>query len=66
MHKMKIIQPSKSEWGAPCILVRKPLENGIHQPPRFIVDNTGLNSVTKGDGYPIPSIASILDSNFHG
>ena len=62
MHKMKIIQPSKSEWGAPCILVRKPLENGIHQPPRFIVDNTGLNSVTKGDGYPIPSIASILDS----
>lgn len=46
---MKIIQPSKSEWGAPCILVRKPL------------DYRGLNSVTKGHGYPIPSIASILD-----
>ena len=62
MLKMKIIQPSKSEWGAPCILVRKPLENEIQQPPRFVVDYRGLNSVTKGDGYPIPSIPSILAS----
>ncbi|XP_078374474.1 uncharacterized protein LOC144658021 [Oculina patagonica] len=62
MLKMKIIQPSKSEWGAPCILVRTPPENGIQQPPRFVVDYRGLNSVTHGDGYPIPSIASVLDS----
>ena len=62
MLKMKIIQPSKSEWGAPCILVRKPLENGFQQPPHFVVDYRGLNSVTKGDAYPIPFIASILDS----
>ena len=62
MLKMKIIQPSKSEWGAPCILVRKPLENGVQQPPRFVVDYRGPNSVTQGDGYPIPSIASILGS----
>jgi len=39
----------------------KPLENGIQQPPRFVVDHRGLNSVTKGDGYPIPSIGSIRD-----
>ena len=58
----EVIKPSKSEWGSPCILVRKPLENGIQQPPRFVVDYRGLNSVTKGDDYPIPSIASILDS----
>ena len=62
MLKMKIIQPSKSEWGAPCILVRKPLENGLPQPLRFVVHYKGLNSVTRGDGYPIPSIASVLDS----
>ena len=61
MLKMKIIQPSKSEWGAPCILVRKPLKNGMQQPPRFVVDYKCLNSVTRRDGYPIPSIASVLD-----
>ena len=62
MLKMNIIQPSKSEWGAPCILVRKPLENGLPQHPRFVVDYRGLNSVTCGDGYPILSIDSILNS----
>ena len=62
MVKLKIIQTSKSEWGAPCILVRKPLENGLPQPPRFLVDYRGLNSLTRGDGYPIQSIASVLDS----
>ena len=62
MLRMKIIQPSKSEWGAPCILVRKPLENGFPQPPRFVVDYRGLTSVTRSDGYAIPSIASVLDS----
>ena len=62
MLKMKIIQPSKSQWGAPCILVRKPLENGLPQPLHFVVDYKGLNSVTRGDGYPIPSVASVLDS----
>ena len=50
MLKIKIIQPSKSEWGALCFLLRKPLENGIQQQPRFVVDYGGLNSVTKGDG----------------
>ena len=59
---MKIIQPSKFEWGAPCILVHKPLENGLPQPPRFVVDYRGLNSVTRGVDYTIPSIASVLDS----
>lgn len=41
MLKM-IIQPSKSEWGAPCILVHKPLENGVQQPPRFVVHYRGI------------------------
>ena len=29
MLKMKIIQPSLSDWGTPCILARKPFENWI-------------------------------------
>ena len=66
MLTMKIIELSKSQWGAPCILVWKPLEDGREQPPRFVVDYRGLNAVTKSDGYPIPSIASLLDSVSQG
>ena len=66
MLKLKIIEPSNSEWGAPCILVRKPPENGVEQPPRFVVDYRGLNSVTRSDGYPIPSVANVLDSVSQG
>ncbi|XP_068756924.1 uncharacterized protein [Montipora capricornis] len=62
MLKLKIVQPSQSEWGSPCILVRKPPEKGQLQPPRFVVDYRRLNSVTQGDGYPIPSISSVLDA----
>ena len=62
MSKLNIIQPSTSAWGAPCILVRKPLEKGKPQPPRFVVDYRALNQVTKGDGYPIPSVSNILDT----
>ena len=62
MLKMHIIQPSHSEWGAPCTLVRKPSEKGVPQPPHFVVDYRGLNKVTVGDGYPIPSVSNILDA----
>ena len=62
MLKLHIIRPSFSTWGAPCILVRKPLEKGLPQPPRFVVDYRGLNTVTTGDGYPIPSVSNVLDA----
>ena len=62
MLKLHIIRPSFSSWGAPCVLVRKPLEKGLPQPPRFVVDYRGLNTVTAGDGYPIPSVSNVLDA----
>ena len=30
--------------------------------PRFVVDYRGLNTVTAGDGYPIPSVSNVLDA----
>ena len=60
--KMHIIQLSHSELGAPSILVCKPPEKGVSRPPRFVVDYRGLNKVTVGDGYPIPSVSNILDT----
>ena len=62
MLKLHIIRPSFSTWGGPCILVHKPLEKGLPQPPRFVVDYRGLNTVTSGDGYPIPFVSNVLDA----
>ena len=61
MLTMQIIQPSNSAWGAPCILVRKPLGKGKPVPPRFVVDCRSLNEITVSDGYPIPTVQNILD-----
>ena len=62
MLKLKIEQPSQSEWGSPFILVRKPSQKDQLQRPRFVVDYRRLNSATQGDGYPFPSISSVLDA----
>ena len=62
MLKMHIVKPSHSQWGSPCILVRKPTEKGVPQPPRFVVNYRGLNKVTVGDSYAIPSVSNILDA----
>ena len=36
------------------------------QPARFVVDYRLLNSVTQGDGYPLPSILTVLDAVSQG
>ena len=61
-HTAHIIRPCFSSWIAPCILVWKPPEKGLPQPPRFAVDYRGLNTVTAGDGYPISSVSNVLDA----
>ena len=62
MLKLHIIRPSFSTRRAPCSLVCKPLEKGLPQPPGYVVDYRGLNTVTPGDGYPIPSVSNVLDA----
>ena len=53
-----VIEPSSSPWASPVVLVdKKQPSDG----PRFCVDFTKLNNVTKKDAYPIPLIRDIFD-----
>ena len=52
-----IIQPSKSPWSSPIILIPKP--DGSK---RMCVDYKKLNSITIKDKYPIPRINNIFNN----
>ena len=56
MQKPKVIQPSNSPWASSVVLVRK--KDGFL---RLWVDYRKLNSVTKGDTFPMPRINDPLD-----
>ena len=56
MQNNGVIEPSKSPWASPVVLLRN--RNGTH---RFCVDYRALNSVTKQDSFPLPRIDELLD-----
>lgn len=55
--KSGLIQPSKSQWTSPVVVVEK--KNGKK---RLCVDYRKLNSVTKKDNYPLPRIDDMLET----
>ena len=50
------IEPSKSNWSSPCILVPKP--DGSY---RMCTDYRKVNTLTKTDSFPIPRIDDCID-----
>ncbi len=51
-----LIEPSKSNWSSPCILVPKP--DGTY---RICTDYCKVNNITKSDTFPIPCIDDCID-----
>ena len=57
MLSQDIIEPSYSPWSSPVLLVTKK-DGSI----RFCIDYRKLNTVTRKDAYPLPSVCDSLEA----
>ena len=56
MERSRIIEPSRSEWSTPIVVVKKKDGN-----IRLCVDYRQLNSATPIDAYPMPRTDELID-----
>ena len=56
MEEIGVLQPSKSDWASPVVMV--PKKDGTQ---RFCVDFRKVNSISKFDAYPMARIDDIID-----
>ena len=56
MQQSGVVQPLKSPWSSPVVMVRK--RDGTH---KFCVDYRKLNAITKPNTFPLPRIDDLLD-----
>ncbi|KAL6419674.1 hypothetical protein ACFW04_011286 [Cataglyphis niger] len=56
MERAGVIEPSRSAWSSPIVVVRK--KDGKH---RFCIDFRRVNDVTEKDAYPLPQVTATLD-----
>lgn len=57
-----IIEPAKSEWSSPILLVPKKADSSGNKKWRLVVDYRKLNNYVIDDKFPLANITEILDS----
>lgn len=57
MLKLGVVEPSKSAWCSPVLLVKKSSDEY-----RFVFDGRCLKMITHGDNYPLQNMDRILSS----
>lgn len=61
MLENDVIEPSRSPWNSPLLVVPKKSENKNEKRWRVVVDFRKLNKVTIDDVFPLPNIVDILE-----